>query len=159
MVVKIEVINDKYMKWLEKFMDKYPRIYEDEFMFNETISYEDKIKVLNINNLYEMIRNYAKHYYISDNNEYMDSCYILKYNDNYYKLGLEIDSVCCIKTKLIKDSYIDFKDISSFYNKENTEIDKKIEYLENVINSLLNSGLSSRTIELTTKKVLKRQNL
>lgn len=149
-------INESYMEWLDSFSNLHSRFYDDEFIFNPKISMSDKINVSKLNVLYGLVRKYARVYGINTSKDNDISYYGIKHNDNYYKIGYEFDSVCCIRKK-DKSEYIDSDDLLYYQsNKCNPNIDTKIKLLETIIDDLLKEGMLPSMVEATTKKVLKR---
>lgn len=119
MAVNKLVINEKYMNWLEKFTIKYPYLHDDEFIFcyKEELE-EDRKKTLNLNDLYDITREYARSNNIDINDEdNVFQYYVIKYNNNYYKIGREIDAILLIKEKETKEEYIEFNKVLKKQNK------------------------------------------
>ena len=144
------------MDWLEAFCDKYSKFYDDDFIFSDRLNKEDSENVKKLRYFYELIREYAKNYFIvGNNNDDIFNSYNIKYNDNYYVIGFIIDSIYCKKEDTVGEKYINFSDIMRFQKNKNLNHKKEIKYLEYVLHYLLECGLTSKQIQEETKKYLR----
>ena len=81
--------NPKYINWLEKFTERYPRFTDDDILYEKKFkSAEDIDGVNNLSLLYNVIEEYAqKNYiYLEKNSDFYGS-YKIKYNGIGYEIG------------------------------------------------------------------------
>lgn len=119
MVVNNNTINKEYMNWLENFSIEHPSFHDDEFLFIDNgMNKKDRLNVLDLDILYRLVELYAKKNNIKNNDDIW-TYYILKYNDNYYKLIFELDCVHIIKLNDCKQDYLDYNEIEIFQQNMN----------------------------------------
>ena len=124
MKVNYDVINEKYMNWLEYFILEHPSFHDDEYLFiNNNINDKDRKNVLNINILYRLIEKYEKQHNRKVKNDDIWDYYIIKYNNSFYKIIFELDSVLITKISNCNQDYIEFNKIEEC-QKNNDNFDK-----------------------------------
>lgn len=119
MVVNKLKINERYMSWLDNFTITHSSFHDDEFLFcsNEETK-EDKENALSLNDLYYIIREYARNNNIKINDkDNVWQYYVIKHNNNYYKIGIEIDAILLTKEIEVKEPYIEFNKVLKKQNK------------------------------------------
>lgn len=140
--------NDDYMKWLEKFTNRYPSFYEYDWVLTGCTE-EDKKNIKNIGFLYEVVEEYAEANYFYPKFIDQEVCYQIKYNGVGYKLGFtKINSkFYCEKIESMKMA-IDFRYIQRNIKHSHAYfIESELYHIANSINRLMKLGMESENIK------------
>ncbi len=88
------ILNDEYMLWLSKFIEKYNKFDDCYFVHygKEILSERDKIFIYNLEILFDELNKYSIKTGIVGKNTF---CYMLKYNSKIYKIYDNTDCYCC----------------------------------------------------------------
>lgn len=155
-----------YLEWLELFTLKYPAFKDDDWFYSkDEISESDYQKVKFLYLLFQIIDSYAQKNYFQETPTKLGYYYTIKSNETYFQIGIASGQgsyIYCERLSEINESFLDFKDIRSDKRQEYAlEIDKKLEKLITLINTLAeqNTPLEaiSETTNKTIQKILKKQ--
>lgn len=149
------LLNDSYIKWLEKFTKEYPNFDDNSWIYcPEEISEEDYNEVRKLGLFFDIVNDYATKNYI-----YSESCdfgkyYALKYNDVILELyvvagqGVVFGCDRLLETEESLASIIEYEDLKA--NKENDRtkfIKGVIDDLSIKLSELIRLGVPIETIE------------
>lgn len=153
--------NPRYINWLERFTEKYPRFTDDDFLYNKKIkSAEDIEGIKCLNMLYNVVEQYAqKNYiYLTKNSEYSGS-YQIKYNDIGYEIGCMVGQgtlFYCGRVNNPDNTFIDFNDI--LLNKKQPYTDKfnmMLEKLTTIVAFYHEQGIPIEALQRSLNEVIK----
>lgn len=156
-------IDVSYMEWLEKFSQKHRIVTEiDDMYLIDCLSEEDKVNIIKLKKVFELVECYAK---INGIEGYMIydvfTCYKIKYNDSYYEISSAIDdNVVCERIKGENNNeFIDFLDIINYMNSDRIRIiNEQLKPLKEEIRKLINGDgdITEKLILKVVKKELKK---
>ena len=157
------ISNTDYIVWLEKFTSEHPYFMGGDWLYQSNkISKEDYQHVLELTHLYMGIDKYANKNYLYPTLESYTSCYLIKFNETYFEIGIfygQGTSAFCNRIKEVEkdEKFIDFNDVIN--NKEqasNKEIKKKLEMLSNFIETLTSENIPLEAIFETTNTTIEK---
>ncbi|MBQ8891627.1 MAG: hypothetical protein IJ068_02050 [Bacilli bacterium] len=154
------VSNDVYIKWLERFTNKYDKFQDDEFFYDKKhLSDEDLDNVNNLSLFFDAINHYASLNYIYPKKEFdFTHYYQIKYNGIGYEIGVITGQGTvsfCERTYNITDEFIDFNDIMINKPQEKTEyFNKRLIELSSIIGYYYEQGIPMHAIEQTINNTL-----
>ena len=117
--------NYDYINWLDEFTSKHSSFHKDSFLYDESISDEDKNNVEKLDYLFECIDKYASNNGISpicyDDVSFGNVNYRFMYNNKHYEIGVMTGQGSSVSLSTIYDNnnygYIDFNNIVKTNNK------------------------------------------
>lgn len=140
------ILNDSYIKWLEKFTEEYQNFEDNSFLYcPEEVSKEDYTKVETLGLFFDLVDDYAKKNYIYAQESDFGAYYTLKYNDIIFEISVVSGQGVVFGCDRIEDvektlvNVIDYNDL-----KENKESDKA-KFVKEVI-----TDLSAKLAEVIT---------
>lgn len=140
--------NDDYMKWLEKFTNRYPSFYEYDWVLTGCTK-EDEQNIKQIGFLYEVVEEYAEANYFNATATKQGIYYQIKYNGVSYKVGFTSSSskFYCERTEPMKMA-IDFRYIQRNIKHSHAYfIESELYHIANSINRLMKLGMESENIK------------
>ena len=169
------ILGDYYITWLSNFMKDYKDIDDIYFVHNHSLSNEDRIMIDYLKDLFIELNKYAAKNDLIKENIFS---YLLKYNDEVYKIEFNGEGYSCIKyDKDIKNNTcIDYKDLKKQLSKQmninftfldtrvfdalhNTDLDKIRYELKKIDRPTLVSGVGgSNVVSEFVSKVLRKKN-
>ena len=158
------VSNEDYIKWLEKFTEKYSDFCDDDFLYNDgSISVKDKENVEKLDLFFKGISMYAQNNYIYAKTQnslvFGNYYYNITANNITYEIGMMFGqgTICyCNRYDDNIDDAIDFNDI--IVNKKQANVDfisENLKVLSEQIVSMLNKEIPKRAIRECVNKVLR----
>ena len=161
--MKLEIgKNFKYIEWLEKYTEQYPRFTDSDFL-SKNKNIEDIERINMLNSLYDIIENYERDNYIYINEDSLDSGYYkIQYNNIGYEIGYMMGQNIIFYCKRINNpdnSYINFQDIILNKKQPHTlEINELIEELKIIIKSYYERGIPIEALKRCVYESLKDIN-
>jgi len=153
--------NFDYINWLCKILESNSVLTENDWLyFMDKFTDDDKIYFERFNLFFEGIKEFAENNYIYPTMGNLDVYYVLKYNDNFFKIGVTFGqgaSYYCEQTDMC-NYHIDFVDIiekKSLY--KTVLIKEKLNRLSNAIQNLIELGVPIDAIVDTINVIKKEQ--
>ena len=141
------ILNDEYMLWLSKFIEKYSKFDDCYFVHygKEILSERDKIFIYNLEILFDELNKYSIKTGIVGKNTF---CYMLKYNGKIYKIYNNTDCYCCcIDEYNDRIPTIDYNQFKKYYQ-QNMQINFEL-LNDRIVDSLYNTDLDYINSELS----------
>lgn len=143
--------NDDYMKWLEKFTNRYPSFYENDLSGRGCNDIQNR---RNLDLLFEVVDEYAEANYFYPKTTRQGIHFHIKYNGVGYKIGFASKNAkfYCERTEPMEDA-IDFH-----YIQKNTThphayfVESELYHIADSIKKLMVLGLEPENIEKLLEK-------
>ena len=155
--------NNDYMKWLEKFTNRYETFYEYDWVLTGCTK-EDEQNIKHIGLLYEVVDEYAEANYFNATATKQGIYYQIKYNGVGYKVGFTSSSskFYCERTEPMEDA------INFCYIQEKRKhphayfIETEFYHIADSINKLMELGMEPDNIkeqlEITVDKCIEQES-
>lgn len=157
------IVNDDYIKWLEKFTSNGRFTDNDWLYFPEKMSNEDKENIDKLQLFYEIIKEFAEksHIYPKSSGNNYNEYYFVIYNNTVFKIGYIAGQgtvFFCDKLKIIDENdlknCIKFEDIKYNKIKDVSLIEDKLSALSEYIYSIVGI-VPIEDIESLTNNIIK----
>lgn len=158
------VYSTEYMDWLEKFSSREPfnNFTTKTFTYSDLdiITKEEQEKVEDLEFLFEAINEYATENYIYPHKEEYGFYYIINYNDNSYKIGIDNGQATrfyVVRLSNKEEDALDYRHVMSSVKLPRTLIiDYKLEELSNLIKRLNEDNVPIEAIEDKTNEIFQK---
>lgn len=156
------ISNDDYIDWLIKFTEEYPCFSDDSWLYcPEEISDENRKKVSILSNFFKVIDDYANMNYLPNNETDFGYTYCINHNGVNLEVGMAIGQGTIFYVSRKEDDLENVIEFRNIQKGEKTERAQKIDgiftKLESVLGELSEEKVSSETILIKTKNILKEK--
>ena len=149
-----------YIDWLERFTAEHGSFSTDSFLYDDTLSEEDRVNVSDVQLLYEEVERYCEDNFLVPTKVDYGVFYSIKHNGVGYFIGVDVGqgtSFYCTRLDEPEKDALEYKHLMSGVKLPKTvRIEHRLEELADLIEQLSNDDVPEEAIHQTADAALQK---